>query len=241
MFSLTDRSPGYRFPKDVIAYAVWLYHRFNLSLRNVQEILFERGITVSHETLRQWSKKFGPEYATGLRRREPRRGDTWHLDEVAIKLDEEQHWLWRATDQDGYVLDILLQERRDTGAAKRFFERLLGGLKVAPKQIVTDKLRSYGAALRELPQLAAVEHEEVRAAARQNNLIERSHEATREQERQWRCFRSPPGTQLFLSVHARISNLFRLPRHRLPAHEYRHQLHDAFQAWSEVTGVRVLS
>ena len=160
MFSSTDRYRGYRFPKDVIAYAVWLYHRFTLSLRNVQEILFERGVIVSHETLRQWSKKFGPEYATRLRRREPRRGDTWHLDEVAIKLGEKQHWLWRAVDQDGYVLDIVLQEHRDAEAAKRFFRRLLDGLKYVPKRVVTDKLRSYGAALRELPELAGVEHEE---------------------------------------------------------------------------------
>ena len=238
MPSSTDRYPGYRFPRDVIAYAVWLYHRFTLSLRNVQEILFERGVVVSHESLRQWGVKFGPEYVEKLRRREPKRGDAWHMDEVAVKLGKKQHWLWRAVDGDGYVLDVLLQERRDKGAAKRFFERLLSGLRYVPKKIVTDKLRSYAAALRELPELAAVEHEEVRAAARQNNLIEQSHRPTREQERQRRCFRSPPGTQQFLSVHARIANLFRLPRHRLPSHEYRHQLCDAFQTWADVTGVR---
>ena len=241
MLCSTDRHPGYRFPKDVIAYAVWLYHRFTLSLRNVQEILFERGVVVSHETLRRWGKKFGPKYAETLRRREFRRGDTWHLDEVAIKLGEKQHWLWRAVDQGGYVLDIFLQEHRDAEAAERFFRRLLGGLKYVPKRVVTDKLRSYAAALRDIPELAAVGHEEVRAAARQNNLIEQSHRPTREQERQQRRFRSPPNTQLFLSVHARVSNLFRLPHHRISARTHRHGLQQAFDVWADVAGVRAPS
>lgn len=241
MLSSTDRYPGYRFPKDIIVYAVWLYHRFTLSLRDVQEILFERGIIVSHETLRQWGKKLGPEYANKIRRREPRRGDSWHLDEMAIKLGGKTQWLWRAVDEDGFVLDILLQEHRDTEAAKAFFKKLLHGLAYVPKKIVTDKLRSYAAALRELPEFKGVEHILVRAAAKQNNLIEQSHRPTREQERQQRCFRSPPGTQGFLCVHARVSNLFRLPRHRLSAHEHRHQLRQTFGAWAEVTGVAVLS
>ncbi len=241
MLHSTDRYPGYRFPKDIIAYVLWLYHRFTLSLRNVQEILFERGIVVSHETLRQWSIKFGPEYADKIRRREPRRSDTWHLDEMTIKFGGKTHWLWRAVDQDGFVLDILLQEHRDTEAAKTFFEKLLDGLKYVPKKIVTDKLRSYAAALRELSEFEGVEHILVRAAARQNNLIEQSHRPTREQERQQRCFCSPPGAQRFLSVHARVSNLFRLPGHRLSADEHRCQLRKAFGVWAEVSGVPLLS
>ena len=241
MLASTDRYPGYRFPKDIIAYALWLYHRFTLSLRDVQEILFERGIVVSHETLRQWGKKFGPEYVNKLRRREPRRGDTWHLDEMTIKFAGKTQWLWRAVDQDGFVLDILLQEQRDTAAAKAFFEKLLDGLAYVPKKIVTDKLRSYAAALRELPEFAGVEHVLVRAAARQNNLIEQSHRPTREQERQQRCFCSPAGAQRFLSVHARVSNLFRLPRHRLSAHEHRCQLHKAFGVWAEGSPLPLLS
>ncbi len=183
MLSSTDRYPGYRFRKDAVAYAVWLYHRFTSSLRDVQGILFERGVVVSQETLRQWGEKFGPEYVEKLRRREPMRGGTWHLDETAVKLGREQHWLivaplgaglvipilWRAVDRYGYVPDILLQEHHDKEAAERFFERLLDCLKYVPKRVMTDKLRSYAAALRELP-LTGGEHEEVREAARQDNL-----------------------------------------------------------------------
>ncbi len=241
MLASTDCYPGYRFPKDIIAYALRLYHRFTLSLRDVQEILFERGIIVSHETLPQWGKKVGPEYANKIRRREPRRGDTWHLDEMAIKLGGKTQWLWRAVDHDGFVLDMLLQEHRDTEAAKAFFEKLLDGLAYVPKMIVTDKLRSYAAALRELPEFKGVEHVLVRAAARQNNLIEQSHRSTCEQERQQRCFCSPPGAQRFLSIHARVSNLFRLTRHRLSANEHRRQLHKAFGVWAEGSGVLLLS
>lgn len=139
----------------------------------------------------------GQEVRAQVRRREPRRGNTWHLDEMAVKFDSETRWLWRAVDQDGFVLDILLQEHRDTDAAKTFFEGLLDGLEYVPKRVVTDKLRSYVAALRELPAFYGVEHVLVRAAARQNNLIEQSHRPTRDQERQQRCFRSPPTLSAF--------------------------------------------
>ena len=139
----------HRFPAEIISHAVWLYHVFSLSLRDVELLLAERGIVVSYETVRRWCKKFGQTFANRLRRRRPRPGDKWHLDEVFIRIQGVQHYLWRAVDQDGVVLDILVQDRRDAKAAKRFFQRLLKGLQYVPRVIVTDKLRSYGVAQRQ--------------------------------------------------------------------------------------------
>src|ERR1700732_5092216 len=154
--------PGYRhrFPAEIIAHAVWLYHVFSLSLRDVELLLVERGIVVSYETVRRWCKKFGESFAKRLRRRRPRPGDKWYLDEVFIRIGGVQHYLWRAVDQDGVVLDILVQRRRDGNAAKRFFRRLLKGLQYVPRVIVTDKLRSYGVAQRQI--LPEVEHRQSR-------------------------------------------------------------------------------
>jgi putative transposase len=142
--------PGYRFPAEIISHAVWLYHVFSLSLRDVELILAERGIVVTHESIRQWGLKFGADFARKLHRRRPKTGDTWHLDEVFLRINGVLHYLWRAVDQHGVVLDILVQGRRNATAAKRFFKRLLAGLKYKPKRIVTDGLRSYGAAKREV-------------------------------------------------------------------------------------------
>src|SRR6218665_3576882 len=139
----------HRFPQQIIAHAVWLYFRFPLSLRLAEELLLERGIVVSYETIRRWGLKFGPAYAKQLRRRRPSLQDVWHLDEVVISIAGRKHWLWRAVDQDGYVLDEIVQSRRDTKAAKRLLIRLLKKQGLAPKRIVTDKLRSYGAAKRD--------------------------------------------------------------------------------------------
>ena len=214
----SDRAPGYRFPKAVIGYAVYLYHRFTLSVlaraaplrmlgryRDVQELLLTCGIEVSHETIRIWCKKFGPCFAQRLQRREVQRGERWHLDEMHIVLGGQAHWLWRAVDEHGAVLDILLQERRDTKAAKRFFHVLLDEYD-APEVIVTDQLGSYGAALGDLPELSGVEHQSVLASDRKNNVIEQSHCPTREQERQQRGFRRVGRAQDFLETHARVSN-----------------------------------
>jgi putative transposase len=121
--------PGYRFPAEVIRHAVWLYRVFGLSLRDVELILAERGAVVSHESVRQWANKFGADFARRLRRRRPRPGDTWHMDEVFLRINGAQHYLWRAVDQHGVVLDILVQGRRNATAAKRFFGRLLAGLR----------------------------------------------------------------------------------------------------------------
>ena len=146
----SDRSPyrGYRFPREIIAYAVWLYFRFHLSFRDVQDLLAERGVVVSHESIRQWCTKFGATFAAGLRRRRARAGDKWHLDEVALKIRGKRHWLWRAVDQHGVVLDILVQDRRDQVAAERFLHRVLDGEGGAePRVLISDKLTSYPPAI----------------------------------------------------------------------------------------------
>ncbi len=147
---------GYRFPAEIISHAVWLYFRFPLSLRNVDEILAARGVVVSHETVRQWALKFGQGIAKRIRRRLPAPGDKWHLDEVVVKIAGKKHWLWRAVDQDGIVLDILVQSRRDKDAAKRLLRKLLKQQCRAPRVMITDKLASYAAAKREI--MPGVEH-----------------------------------------------------------------------------------
>jgi putative transposase len=156
----TERYKHHRFPGEIISHGVWLYDRFPLSDRDVQEMLFERGIDVTYEAIRQWCLKFGQDYANRLRRRRPRPGDTWHLDEVFLTINGERHDLWRAVDQDGNVLDILVQSRRNKKAAKKFFRKLLKGCQYAPRVIITDQLKSYGAATREL--LPGVEHRQSR-------------------------------------------------------------------------------
>lgn len=176
---------GYRFPGEIISYAVWVYHRFCLSFRDVEELLAERGIIVSYETIRLWCQKFGPEYARKLKRRQGRLGDTWHLDEVFIRISGRQQYLWRAVDQDGDVIDILVQPRRDQRAAERLFRRLLHGQGKEPLRIITDQLRSYSAALRTT--LCDVAHNTERYA---NNRAEASHQPTRQRERHMRRFKS---------------------------------------------------
>src|SRR6202012_2893239 len=156
MKSPPDPHYHHRFPAEVISHAVWLYHMFSLSLRDVELLLAERGFAVSYETVRRWCRKFGQSFAGCLRRRRPRPGDKWRLDEAFIRIQGVQHYLWRAVDQHGVVLDMLVQERRDANAAKRFFRRLLQGLRYLPRVIVTDKLRSYGVAQRRL--LPGIEH-----------------------------------------------------------------------------------
>ncbi|CAM4429829.1 IS6 family transposase [Deinococcus marmoris] len=206
-----------------------LYHRFPISYRDVQELLHQRGIVVSHETLREWCIKFGSLFADGLRHREPRRGSRWLLDEVCTTVDGVRHWLWRAVDEHGFVLDILLQRHRDTEAAKAFMTGLLGEYDV-PDRICTDKLASYGAAIRQIVSLAAVDHQEVISTTRCNNMIEQSHRSTRRQERQQLGFRRRKRAQEFLNLHARIENLHHHTRTSVSAKNQRH----AFQTWSTV-------
>ena len=164
---------GYRYPAEIISHAVWLYFRFTLSFRDVEEILAARGVVVTYEAVRQWCLKFGQDYANKIRHRQGKDGDTWFLDEVFIKIQGELLYLWRAVDQDGDVLDILVQKHRDRRAAKRFFRKLLKGMRYSPRVIVTDKLRSYGAAKREI--MPDVMH---RQGKWENNRAEVSHQPT---------------------------------------------------------------
>jgi putative transposase len=226
--------PGYRFPAEVIRHAVWLYHVFSLSLRDIELILCERGITVTHESIRRWVLKFGTEFAGKLRKRRPKPGDTWHMDEVFLKINGELHYLWRAVDQDGVVLDLLVQPRRNASAAKRFFKRLLVGLKYKPKRLVTDGLRSYGVAHREV--MPEVRH---RVSRYLNNRAENSHRPTRRRERQMQRFKSPEQAQRFLSAHAMIYGHFRPRRHLMTAAQHRRARAKAFRVWREETCAQI--
>ena len=224
---------GHRYPPEIISHAVWLVFRFALSFRDIEELLAARGIVVTYEAVRQWCLKFGQSFANEIRRRQGRQGDTWFLDEVFITINGKRHYLWRAVDQDGDVLDILVQKRRDKQAAKRFFRKLLKGLRYAPRRIVTDKLRSYGAARKEV--LPDVIHDSDKW---QNNRAENSHQPTRQRERQMRRFKPPGQAQRFLSAHGPINNLFRVGRHHLKAAHYRLFRDRAFAQWREVTCVQ---
>ncbi len=221
---------GYRFPREIISDGVWLYHRFCLSFRDVEDLLSQRGITVSYEAIRLWCLKFGPEYAHSLKRRQGRLGDTWYLDEVFVTIQGRRQYLWRAVDQDGDVIDILVQPRRDQRAAERFFRKLLKGQGSPPWRLFTDKLRSYGAAHRSV--MPSVIHS---TKQYENNRAEVSHEPTRQRERQMRRFKSPGQAQRFLSVHGVIQNLFRVGRHLLRAPVHRELRARASLVWSEAT------
>ena len=218
---------GHRFPPEIIGHGVWLYHRFCLSFRDVEELLAKRGILVSYETIRQWCRKFGPEYARKLKRRQGRLGDVWYLDEVFVKIGGVRHYLWRAVDQDGDVIDILVQRYRNARAAKRFFRKLLKGQGSRPWQLVTDKLKSYGAAHRSV--MPSVDHNTARY---KNNRAEVSHQPTRQRERQMRRFKSAGQAQRFLSVHGVVLNFFRFSRHRMRSENYRWLRARAFKDWN---------
>jgi putative transposase len=206
------RSKHYRFPTEIISHGVWLYYRFCLSYRDVEELLFARGIIVTYEAIRKWCCRFGQQYAKQLRRRRPRPGDKWHLGEFFLMIRGTRHYLWRAVDQDGNVLDILVQRRRDKHAAKKFFRKLLKGCRYVPRVLITDQLKSYGAAKREL--LPSVDHRQHRDL---NNRAENSHQPTRQRERRMQGFKSPGHAQRFLSAYGPIAQHFRPRRHLLPS------------------------
>ena len=224
---------GYRFPPEIISHAVWLYFRFSLSFRDVEELMAQREIILTYETVRKWCLTFGQTYANELRRRRPRCGDKWHLDEVFLKINGKTNYLWRAVDQHGNVLDILVQSQRNKKAAKRFFRKLLRGLQYVPRVIITDKLRSYDAAKREI--LPEVEHRQHKGL---NNRAENSHQPTRLREKKMRRFKSAKQAQRFLSAFGPISGHFQPRRHRLRAGEYRAILQGRFLVWNEVTRVK---
>ena len=219
-----------RFPGEIISHCVWLYFRFCLSYRDVEEIMAERGIVVTYESIRDWSQNFGGIYAKRLRSRSSRPGDRWHLDEVYLSINGRLQYLWRAVDQDGEVLDILVQPRRKKQAAKKFFRKLLKGLQYVPRAIFTDKLASYAAARAE--RLPDVEHV---SAKRSNNRAENSHQPTRERERRMRCFKSAGHAQRFLATFSVIASLFRSGRHLLVASNYREIMRRRFKEWDQVT------
>ena len=222
----------YRFPAEIIQYAVWLYFRFNLSHRDIEDLLAQRGVIVTHEWIRLWCNKFGSKYAARLRRKHQGYGDTFFIDEVFIKIDGKQHYLWRAVDQDGEVVDVFLQKKRDGKAAKRFFKRMLKKHKGDPRVIVTDKLRSYGVAHREL--IPETVHNMVKYA---NNRAELSHQPTRVRERGMRRFKSMKQAQRFLNVHAAVYNFFNLGRHLVSAVNYRYFRLRSFASWKNAAMV----
>ncbi|MER7577785.1 IS6 family transposase [Streptomyces sp. NPDC126514] len=219
---MSSASPSYknhRYPVEIISHCVWLYFRFPLSFREVEEGDAQARVLVSYETVRRWCGKFGQAYANALRRQRPRPGDKWHLDEVFIKINGVQKYLWRAVDADGNVLDILVQGRRDKAAARRFFRRLVTATGRVPRVVVTDKLRSYGAGHREV--MPSVEH---RSHKGLNNRAENSHQPTRQRERAMKGFRSPGSAQRFLSAFSGISPHFRPHWHRMTAGRYRFEM-----------------
>ena len=229
MGTATPSYGGFRFPAEIISHCVWLYYRFPLSFREVEEMMLQRGIVVSHETIRQWTEKFGQTYANGLHRRRARPGDKWHVDEVFIKINGKTHYLWRAVDQHGDVLDILLTSRRDAKAATRVFRKLLTKSRYVPRVLITDKLASYPVAHRRL--MRGVEH---RRSKYLNNRAENSHQPTRARERAMKRFTSPGHAQRFLSAFSGISPHFRPRRHRLTAAGYRHEMDTRFTTCNEV-------
>jgi len=233
----TSDSPTYtgcRFPAEIISHAVWLYFRFSLSYRDVEELMVARGIIVTYETIRQWCQKFGQQYANQLRQQRVQTGDKWHLDEVFLKINRKIQYLWRAGDQQGNVLDILVQSRRNKQAAKKFFRKLLKGCQYVPRVLITDKLASYGAAKKEV--LPSVEH---RQHKRLNNRAENSHQPTRQRERVMRRFKSAGHAQRFLAAHGPIRVHFCPHRHRLVAKRYRVARQERFAVWNTITGVQI--
>ncbi|CAN7695159.1 IS6 family transposase [Phyllobacterium sp. LjRoot231] len=222
---------NHRFPPEIIARAVWLYYRFPLSLRHVEEMLLERGIVVSYETIRRWGRRHGPDYARRLIGKQPLKSDIWHLDEVVVRIKGKKFWLWRAVDQDGYVLDEIVQNRRNTKAARRLLTRLLKKQGMVPKRIVTDKLRSYGAAKRQV--MPDVEH---RLHKGLNNRAENSHVPFRKRERMRQGFRSVGSLQCFVSLFSAVRNLFVPDRTKHTANQIRNHRLQAIAEWKSVSG-----
>jgi transposase-like protein len=221
---------GHRFPPVVIQQAVWIYLRFTLSYRDVEELLAERGLDISYKTVRRWVVTFGPVYARNLRRLRPRPTRTWHLDEMAVTIRGERFWLWRAVDREGEVLDILVQTRRDKQAALRLMRKLLKKQGHAPSVLVTDKLRSYGCAKRELG--LSAHHEQ---GLRKNNRAENSHQPVRRRERKMQRFKSAGSAQRFLSCHAAVHNTFSIQPHLVSRRTLRLFRAEAAEQWRAAT------
>jgi putative transposase len=220
----------HQFPPDIIRHAVWLYLRFTLSFRDVEDLLAERGLDLSYETVRRWVLKFGPLFAKELRRRRHRPTARWHLDEMAVLIGGKQFWLWRAVDDEGEVLDLLVQRRRDKRAAMKLMRKLLKKQGFAPEVLVTDKLPSYGAAKTQLG--LSARHER---GLRKNNRAENSHLPVRRREHKMQRFKSPGSAQRFLSVHAAVYNNFNIQRHLTSRNTLRVLRGEAFETWRAAT------
>jgi putative transposase len=222
----------HRFPPEVISHAVWLYHRFTLSYRDIEELLAIRGIHTSYESIRRWCLKFPSHYSKKLRKQQGRLGDLWYLDKVFVSIGGKRQYLWRAVDQDGDTIDVMVQSRRNKRAALRFFRKLFKRQGSLPWKIITDKLRSYSSALRDI----ATSQIHI-TNQYTNNRAEVSHEPTRQQERQMRRFKSPGQAQRFLSFHGLVNNLYRQQRHFLSAVHYRILRDQAFTTWKQAVRV----
>ena len=221
----------FQFPPTVIQHAVWLYLRFNLSLRDVEDLLAERGLDVSYETVRRWVARFGTAYAKRLRERRPRPDDRWHLDEMFVSIGGRRMYLWRAVDAEGEVLGILVQPRRDKRAAMKLLRRLLKRQGAVPSTVTTDKLGSYRAALRDL----GLANRQV-TGGRSNNRAENSHQPVRRRERCWIGFKDPGTTQRFLYAHAAVYNAFNLQRHLISRYHMKLHRAAALAQWKVVAG-----
>jgi len=221
----------HRFPPGVITHAVWLYFRFTLSFRDVEEMLIQRGIDVSYETIRCWTLKFGPKIARNLKRRRGTPSPRWHLDEMVVKVRGRQMYLWRAVDDEGEVLDMIMQHRRDTAAALNLLRRLMWGQKMVPQTVTTDRLKSYDAALTEL----GLKDRHRPARLRENNRVENLHLPIRRRERKMQGFKSQRSAQKFLTTHAAVYNTFNTERHLVSRQTLRQYRVDAYAAWTAAT------
>ena len=219
----------HRFPAEIIQHAVWLYCRFTLSFGDVEDLLAERGLDISYESVRCWVLKFGTAYARKMRRRRPRPDSRWHLDEMFVSIQGKTMYLWRAVDSEGEVLDILVQARRNTKAARKLMRNLLKKHGFAPTEIVTDKLRSYGAAFRDMDLIA---HHET--GQYMNNRAENSHQPVRRRERKMQRFKSPGSAQRFLAIHSAIYNLFNTQRHLISRKTNRQFRDEAHAQWRDM-------
>ena len=220
----------HQFPPAIIQHAIWLYLRFTLNYRDVEELLAERGVEVSYETVRRWVVKFGPAIAGNLRRLRPKPSPRWHLDEMVIRVSGKLMYLWRAVDDEGEVLEVLVQPQRDRAAARKLMRKLLKKYSFAPAQVTTDKLRCYGAAFR---QLGLAAHQE--QGRRTNNRAEVSHQPVRRRERKMQRFKSSGSAQRFVSLHAAVYNTFNLQRHLVSRRTLRTFRAQALAAWQFAT------
>ena len=219
---------GYHFPPEIIQQAIWLYLRFTLSFRDVEDLLTERGISVSYETVRRWVNHFGPMIGADLRKRRPKPHTTWHLDEVYLRIGGRVVYLWRAVDAEGEVLDVLVQSKRNKHSALKLMRKLLKKYSFAPDRMITDDLRSYAAAARDL----GIERRHQRGRWK-NNRAENSHQPTRRRERKMQRFKSAGSAQKFLSTHAAVYNTFNVQRHLTSARTHRAFRAAAMNTWRE--------